>query len=247
MTEYPRHQIGLCCICSAPFHVDGFRDFSAYREAYLSSMCQTCQDLCFLACDSDGGPSSLFDGALVKRRVSAHRLAEVAFFPFRMIITSEGKAHVVWEARYIVRAGPLLDPLDPRSELEPMAAHLSSHQVFVASCTLRDPAVVALLDRLHLLVAIDGAELADVGRVCALPDDLACATCDEIPWQAEFGRALRPLDTWWAPDLGPRSTLRSLATLARLLVEEGRAGLRPLDHLLASRPGFFEDESDVDV
>ena len=245
--EYRRDAMGPCCMCGATLHPNDSRDRPSYREAHITGLCQACQDLCFLACDGGGRPSSLYEAALVARRAFDHRVAEVAFFPFRLVVPDEGKARVAWEARHILRAGPWLDPLDARLELEPAVAQLGGHQVCVTHHTLRDPPVLALLDRLHLLVALDDCELADVARVCPLADDLSCATFEEVPWLDAFGRPLLPLATWWLPDPGPLSTLRTLATLASLLVDEGRNGRRPVDYLLASRPGFFEDESDVDV
>ncbi len=245
--EYRRGEIGPCCMCGTHIGPASFRDALSYREAHVTGLCQACQDLCFLACDGDGRPSSLYEAALVARRALGQRqqVAEVAFFPFRLVVPQEGKARVAWEARHILRAGPWLDPLDVRLELEPAVAQLAGHQVCVAHHTLRDPPVLALLDRLHLLVALDDAELADVARACALGDDLSCATFEEVPWQRAFGRPLQPLTTWWLPDPGPLSTLRTLATLASLLLDEGCDGLRPLDYLLADRRGFFEDESDA--
>ena len=245
--SFTPHEMGPCCMCSVALHPTAFRDRPSYREAHITGLCQACQDLCFLACDGDGRPASLYEAAIVSRRALGQRqqVAEVAFFPFRLVVPQEGKPGVAWEARHIVRAGPLLDPLDVRLALEPAVAQLAGHQVCVTHYTLRDPAVLALLDRLDLLVALDDAELADVARACALPADLSCATFEEVPWQAAFARPLQPLATWWLPDPGPLSTLRTLATLASVLVDEGRDGLRPLDHLLAARRGFFEDESDA--
>ena len=138
-----------------------------------------------------------------------------------------------------MRAGPWLDSLDVRLELEPVVAQLAGHQVCVTHYTLRDPAgswrcsIGSISSSLSTI-----AELTDVARVCALADDLACATFDEVPWQAMRSLArCEPLATWWLPDPGPLSTLRTLATLASLLVDEGRGGLRPLDYLLA-RPAW---------
>ena len=245
--EYHRADMGPCCMCAAHIGPASFRDRSSYRDAYITGLCQNCQDLVYLA----GGPDELrsyliHDGAVVAVRAFRRRVAELVMLPFRFVLPVSAPARLVWEARRIVRAGPWQDRVDVRCELEPMSSHLAGHQVCVhAYRDFLDPLVSARFDPLHLLIGLDDRTLDAVGRVCLVPEPLARATLDEVPWRSAFGRPLRPLETWWGPERGPLSTVRVLALLGRLLLDEGRERLRPLDYLVASRRALFEDESDA--
>ena len=247
--EFSRPEMGPCSYCSAPTGSAMYRTAGDLGEARITGLCQACIDLCFLA----GGPDDLrsnpiHDGAVVAARAFRRRVADLALLPFRLVVPASGSARLVWEARHLLRAGPWLNPMDVRDvryQLEPMAPLLARHQVCVhAYRDFRDPCVSARLDSLCLLIALDERALDAVARVCHLPEPLALATFDEVPWRSAFGRPLRPLESWWAPEPGPLSTVRVLALLGRLLLDEGREGLRPLDYLVASRRARFEDESD---
>ena len=247
MTEYQRSDMAPCCMCSARIGPDSFRDRPSYRDAYITGLCQGCQDLAYLSADLDEGRAyPIHDGAVVAVRAFRRRAAELVILPFRIVVPANGRARLVWEARHIVRAGPWQDRVDVRCELEPMSALLAGHQVCVHGYrNFLDPLVSARFDPLHLLIGLDDLALDAVARVCLVPEHIARATLDELPWRSAFGRALRPLETWWAPERGPLSTLRVCAVLASLLVEAGRDGRRPLDYLLADRRALFEDESDA--
>ena len=248
MTEYPRHEMGPCCMCGAGIGPASFRDRASYRDAHITGLCQGCQDLVYLA----GGPDELrsyliHDGAVVAVRAFRHRVAELVMLPFRFVVPASAPARLVWEARRIVRAGPWQDRLDVRCELEPMSSHLAGHQVCVHGYRgFLDPLVSARFDPLHLLVGLDQSALDAVARVCRLPDDVAGASlADEVPWPAVLGRDLLPLESWCGLEPRPLSTFRVCAVLASLLVETGRDGRRPLDHLVARRRTFFEDLDDA--
>ena len=235
-----RSVTGPCAICGAGLAADSFRDQISYRDAFVSGLCQSCQDLAYLS----SGPDDLraypiHDGALVAVRAPGH-VAELALVPFRFVVPDAAPARLVWEARFITRAGPYQDPLGVRHEFEPMSELLAGHQVRVTRhAAFTDASVLRLLEGLHLLVGLDDAALDALVTVCRVPENLALAgLVNEVPWADAFGRALRPLETWWSVDADPVSTLRALAVMGRLLVDVGRDGMRPLDQLLSARPQF---------
>ena len=242
-----RAAMAPCCICGAGIAADSFRDRMSYRDAYVSGLCQSCQDLAYLS----SGPDDLraypiHDGALVAVRAPGH-VAELALVPFRFVVPDAAPARLVWEARFITRAGPYQDQLGVRREFEPMCELLAGHHVRVTKhAAFTDAAVSRLLEGLHLLVGLDQAALDALATVCRVPENLTLAgLVNEVPWTVALGRPLRPLETWWSVDAGPVFTLRALAVMGRLLVDEGLEGLRPLDHLLAARPQFAPESSDA--
>ena len=248
MSDYGSAEIGPCCMCGTAIGPDSIRGRSSYRDAYITGLCQGCQDLAYLAADLDEGHSyPIHDGAVVAVRAFRRRVVELVVLPFRMVVPASSRARLVWEARHIVSAGPWQDRVDVRCELEPMSSHLAGHQVCVQGYRdFLDPLVSARFDPLHLLIGLDDLALDAVARVCALPDDLSRASlADEVPWRKLFGRDLRPLESWCGPEPRPLSTLRVCAVLASLLVATSRYGLRPLDHIVASRRTLFDDLDDA--
>ena len=242
--EHVRLKLRPCCMCAASIAPDSFRDRESYREAHVSGLCQACQDIAFLACGVDDLRAyPVHDGAVVAVRAFTRRVADLVLFPFRFVVPASGPARLVWEARRVVWAGPWVEPIDARHELEPMSQLLRGHQVCLhAYRAFLEPEVTACLDALHLLVGVDECALDAVARVCSLPPALPVASLeDEVPWQAAFGRGLHPIESWCAPEPRPFSTLRTCAVLASLLVETGHDGRRPLEHLLARRRTLFED------
>ena len=246
--EHLRAEMGPCCMCGAGIGPSSFRDRASYREAHVTGLCQACQDLCFLGSSPDDLRAyPIHDGAIVAVRAPGH-VAELALLPFRFVVPEDvTAARLVWEARFVTRAGPYQDQLDVRCELEPMCELLAGHQVCVTvHHSFTDAAVKEMVHGLHLLVGLDQAGLDAVAGVCCLPDGLALASlADEVPWPRAFGRSLRPLGTWWPIDTGPVSTVRALALMGHLFVDVGREGRRPLDYLLADRRALFEEHDDA--
>ena len=233
------------CPCGVRLTPQAFRDRLSYREAHITGLCQTCQDWVYLAYDEDGGRRHpIVDGALVAVRALSS-LVELVVLPFRLVVPGPGLARLVWEARFITRAGPSLEPFDLATELEPMSRLLAGHQVRMHEhAALDDPAVTARLSGAHLLVFLDRRSVDAATEVCRIPDSVATATlAEDIPWAEAFGRPLRPLDTWYVPS-EPLTTLRVLALMGMFLVERGRDGRRPLDHLVEQRPELFREPSD---
>ena len=243
-----RVEMDPCCMCGADIGPSSFRDREAYRDAYLTGLCQGCQDLAYFSSSPDDLRAyPIHDGAIVAVRAPGH-VAELALLPFRFVVPEDvTAARIVWEARFVTRAGPYQDQLDVRCELEPMCELLAGHQVCVtAHRAFTDHAVAHMFDGLDLLVGLDQAGLDAVAGVCCLPDDAALASlADEVPWPKAFGRSLRPLGTWWPIDTGPVSTVGALALMGHLLVDLGCEGRRPLDYLLADRRALFEEDDDA--
>ena len=114
------------CVCGAAVHGNGFRDRGSYLAFSRTGLCQACQDQVFLCSTGDDVESRvpLRSGAVV-----AVRGGEACFLPFVFVVP---EPRIAWEARYIVRAGSGLEPIDPYDELAPMAEQLAEHQVQVA-------------------------------------------------------------------------------------------------------------------
>ena len=235
------------CICGAQVRSDSFRDRDSYRDAYITGLCQECQDSAYFAVNQDEGRHlPIFDGALLAVR-SPGAVHELCLLPFRFVASEPANARLVWEARRIARAGPWMDRIDLGYELEPMANLLAGHQVRASEHRNFDAdALCERLAPLHLLVGLDRGSLDTAAAVCRIPEHVSWANfAEEVPWSATFGRTLRPLETWCGPEPGALSTVRMCAVMGMLLVERGRTGLRPLDYLLEPRSGLFGQPRDA--
>ena len=108
------------CVCGAAVHGNGFRDRGSYLAFSRTGLCQACQDQVFLCSTGDDVESRvpLRSGAVV-----AVRGGEACFLPFVFVVP---EPRIAWEARYIVRAGSGLDPIDPYDELARWPSSLPS-------------------------------------------------------------------------------------------------------------------------
>lgn len=255
--SYP--EVGRC-VCGAAIRDDSFRDRESYLEFYRhSGFCQECQDGVFLAGTGWDEPRRfpLRSGALVAATVHAGSLAELAVLPFRFIVPP---ARIVWEPRYLIRAGSGLAPLDPWNELDPMREALDDHQVRIEETgSFEHPLLRRRLHDADLVLGLDRASLQAVARACPfLPGgDALAALEDEAPWREAYGCPLlplhdffrsrtRPVSLWWQADTESHSSLRVLAMLGLLLEAHGGDGYsdrRPFDFVLASRAHRFEESS----
>ena len=244
-TPSMRAQIGNCGLCGCALSPESFRDRESYLEFHATSLCQACQDNTFLGADTDEPENHfrILDGAIVSVRASGARVYEIGLLPFRLV--EPPRSEVVWEARFLVRAGALLDPLDPWHELEPMHELLEGHQVRLGEHrSFEAPMVMERAANTRLLIGLDRSSLDAVQRTLRLPGDVSLASlADEVPRESPFGRPLRSIETWRASDSGPPSTLRGCALVAMALLERRTEGPRPLDFLLSSRPRLFEEPS----
>ena len=221
------------CLCGVSVFNNSFRDRESYREFHLTGrcLCQACQDAIYLAANTDepGGYFPIVDGALVAVQAAGGGVDEIAFFPFHLVATPA--ARIAWEGRFIARAGPRLEPLDPRDELEPMRERLAGHQVRVDEhASFRSLELNERLTNLALLIGLDRPSLDTARSLCSLSGDVSLASLtDEVPAFGMWRRAL--------PD--QNSALRTCALVGLVLLERGRDGRRPLDHLVESRTGLF--------
>ena len=230
-------------VCGASVDPQDFRDRESYQDYFVTRMTQREQDRVYLGvCHEEGRVLPIYDGALVSTRALSS-LVELVVLPFRLVVPGPGQARLVWEARFLTRAGPSLEKGDLMVELDPMAGLLSGHQVRMQEHAAFDaPALTERLAGLQLLIGLDRRSLNQVSAVCHLPDGIAMAGLAEgVPWVEVFGRPLWPLSSFCPLEPEPLSTLKTVAVLAMLLMERGRDGLRPLDHLVAQRPELFTE------
>ena len=202
------------CGCGREVREDGFRDFRSLTEYRIGGKCQSCQDDFFLGTsDRDelfGWRFDLRQGLLVGHRMEADAL-ELALLPF--VFTAPSR-EVAWEARFIVRAGAALAPIDVGDELQSMRPVLEDHLLRVAGAISLDaPELASLVAKAELVVAAPrvlaylGAahpRLAAGGCVDAyeatgvVPGDLPgletaiCLRALDTHWLARRDRCLRP-------------------------------------------------------
>ena len=221
------------CVCGARVFDDSFRDRESWCEFYLTgrSLCQACQDAIHLGANTDepGGYLPIVDGALVAVRASGKSVNEICLLPFRLV--GPPAARIAWEARFISRAGPRLEPLDPWDELEPMRERLTGHQVRVDEhASFRSLELNERVANLALLVGLDRPSLDTALSLCPLPREVSLVSlADEVPS--------------FKPELEGQSdqdsALRACALMGLVLLEHGCDGHRPFDHLIESRTGLF--------
>ena len=110
--------IGHCRWCGARVGAGSFRDIDSYREYQVAAACQACQDEMYLG-TSEGSllPHPVRHGVIVGAVTAGDCLHEVALLPFLFIVPS---ARIVWEPRYLLRAGSATHPVDPWVELAAM-------------------------------------------------------------------------------------------------------------------------------
>ena len=221
--RYP--EIGRC-MCGTVLYVDSFRDARSYQDFYRSGLCQGCSDEATLCVSphASGRRLRLRRGAVVAHRSADDGGVELCLLPF-LFVAEEWR--IAWEARYIVRIGPCLEPLDPFDELLPMKDHLDGHQVCVHEGeSLRGaPGPAEHLTRLDVLLGPDRMGLEAAVGTGVFPAGARCMSlADGFPWRRELGRPLLPLGRWWPYDEGPLSTLRACALMGFALCWRGPDG-----------------------
>ena len=226
------------CVCGGSLTPDCYRTRDHFQLAYFSGLCSSCLDAAFLSTDEDGERSHPIREGVLLAVQAPGMPPELSLFPFRFVIhaTRPSVARLVWEAHSIIRAGPWMAGIDLAYELQPMQDQLVGHQLRTREYRDFDaPEVLECLADLALLIALDRRTLGTASRICNLPHDAFKASFDEVPWIECVGRSLRSLGLPWKPEATPHSSLRSCALMGHLLMKRGHAGVRPLDHLLASR------------
>ena len=228
------------CGCGREVNEDGFRDLRSLTEYRIGGRCQSCQDAFFLGTsDRDellGVRFALRQGLLVGHRMELDALEELALLPF--IFTAPSR-EVAWEARFIVRAGAALAPVDVQRSLHPMRPVLEDHLLRVTGeVSLDAPELVALVAGAELVIAAPRV-LAYLGAACprlaAGVGVNAYAVAGVVPPCLDGLEATisgRALDAYWPARPEPRrapNALRVCAWLGALLASG------PLDRVLADR------------
>ena len=248
--------LGFCRWCGIPVYPDSLRDIASEDHFRVGASCQGCQDAVSLG-RSDEDPHASYPvrlGVAVGATTGEQDLCELALLPFVFVAANH---RIVWEPRYIVRAGFSLPPIDPWVEITPMYSAWKEHTVRVLCVpVLCDPRIVGGLAAAELVVGLDVSTLRAAARLCAdaQPPSLVSLGA-EVPWQEAYGTPLLPLPDFLAAHLpgveersrGTRrsSALRQCALIARLLdlpATTGRdVGLTAFELLLRAHAGRFED------
>ena len=232
--RYP--EIGRC-MCGAVLHVDSFRNDESHRAFFTTGLCQRCSDdSSFVASKCEPGRRfDLWRGALVANRREGDGDPELGILPFLFLVE---ELRIAWEARFIVRMGSNLEPLDTFDELLPMKDYLAGHQIRVheGSALDADSGPGKHLANLVLLIALDrtGLEVAEGSGVLPLGVS-GVSLADSISWRREYGRPLLPVGRWWPFDVGPPSVLRICALMGFVLclrAPDGR-GASPFQRVVA--------------
>ena len=248
--------LGHCRWCGAEVNTDSFRDLQGLRAYYEEASCQRCRDVQSLGAD-EGDPSVSYPvrhGVVVSAICEDDCVLELAFLPFLFVVPS---GRIVWEPRHIVRAGQVIDPVNPWVDLDAMAEAWREHYVRVLCVPwFTDPLLRGGLAGRDFVIGLDRTPLRVVGDL--VPDarwPALVSLSAEIPWQDGFGLPLLPLESFLrvhAPDLdlGPAdarcgSSLRQCAIVARVLslpATRGRdAGRTTFELLLRGHEARFEE------
>ena len=232
---------GSCSLCAAPVVPDGFRDRAAYRDFHITGLCQACQDELYLR-PSVADARMRYPvrrGVLAAPAVRDGAVVELALLPFLCIVP---EARVAWEARWMLRAGAGLAPLDPWRELEPAEPVLRSHQIRLTEVgDLGGTEVCAALD-VDFAIVLD-APARDALAGLPLKDSALCvALADGLRSRARLGPPLDGLLAYWLRE--PVSVVRACALLVLALADptgRGRTRLGTLGPLLHPHPTRFPE------
>ena len=228
--------LGHCRWCGARVAADSFRDVESFREYQIGGVaCQACQDAMYLGM-SDEEPlvrHPVRHGVIVGAVTADDGLREVALLPFLFVVPSRC---LVWETRYIVRAGISPHPVDPWVELDAMRRDWSESNVRVLCVPSSENPLLrgGLTDR-DLVIGLDEAAVRVAVDLC--PPLRPPALVDlgaELPWRQAYGTPLRPLAPFLRAhaldvDVGLAeafrgSALRQCALIARLLALRATTG-----------------------
>ena len=227
--------LGHCRWCGARVSVGSFRDLDSYREYQVAAACQSCQDSMYLGTSDEGSLVShpVRHGVIVGAVTAGDCLHEVALLPFLFIVPS---ARIVWEPRYLLRAGSATHPVDPWVELAAMRDEWRDYNVRTLCIPAPTNPIVCegLVDR-DLVIALDAASVRVASDLC--PNLRPPALVDlgaEIPWRQAYGTPLRPLAPFLRAhaldvDVGLAeafrgSALRQCPLIARLLALRATTG-----------------------
>ena len=251
--------LGHCRWCGARVGAGSFRDLDSYREYQVAAACQWCQDLMYLGM-SDEEPTVRYPvrhGVIVGAVTADDSLCEVGLLPFLFTVPS---ARIVWEPRYLLRAGSATHPVDPWVELAAMRDEWQDCNVRTLCIPAPTNPLVCegLVDR-DLVIALDAPAVRVASDLC--PNLRPPALVDlgaELPWRQAYGTLLRPLAPFLRAhaldvDVGLAeafrgSALRQCSLIARLLALRatmGRdTGRTAFELLLLAHAARFQEKCD---
>ena len=227
--------LGHCRWCGARVGAGSFRDLDSFREYQVAAGCQACQDAMYLGTSDDGSllPHPVRHGVIVGAVTADDCLYEVALLPFLFVVPP---ARIVWEPRYIVRAGSASHPVDPWVELRAMRDEWKDCNVRALCIPASTNPLVCegLVDR-ALVIGLDEASVRVASDLCpsAKPPALVDLAA-ELPWRQAYGADLVPLAPFLRAhaldvDVGLAgafrgSALRQCALIARLFALRATSG-----------------------
>ena len=235
--------LGHCRWCGARVGAGSFRDLDSLREYQVSAACQPCQDTMYLGTCDEGSllRHPVRHGVVVGAVTADDCVHEVGLLPFLFVVPP---ARIVWEPRYIVRAGSASYPVDPWVELRAMRDEWKDCNVR-ALCipASTDPLVrEGIVDR-DFVIALDAPSVRVASELSPSAKPPALVNLGaELPWRQAYGADLLPLapflrahaldvDVGLAEAFGG-SALRQCALIARLLALPATTGPD------AGRPAF---------
>lgn len=225
------------CTCGATVYPDAFRDRTSWNDFRITGLCQACQDrLYFAASTSDASfRFPLRRGVLAAPVQRDGVVAEIGLFPFLFVAP---EYRVAWEARYLLRAGAALEPLDPWDALVPMRPVLEDHQVCLTEVVdVAAPEVRAALN-VDLVVVLDGQAHAALDRLPFAVPAPRVALDAVIRWTVRYSSALlAPWLRYPAQD----SVLRTCALLG--LAFDPGAVVQPLRSIVGAHRERFPELS----
>ena len=227
------------CSCGAEVTAASFRDSLSWRDFQITNLCQLCQDLLYFSClESDSSQRFPLRRGVLAAPIQRESGLELGLLPFIFVAP---EARVAWEPRFLLRAGALLEPLDPWAELSLMRPALEDHQVRLTEVAdLRAPEVRTALD-VDLIVLMDEVAALSLGRVPVETEALHVVLDRDLPWEALYGAPLPSLLDSWAGGIEGSSVLRTCALLGLALEPMGAGSFFGLGYLLAPHQDRFPE------
>ena len=235
MSDLQSDLLGHCRWCGARVAADSFRDLESFREYQIGASCQGCQDTMYLGVGDGDPPVShpVRHGVIVGSVSADDALREVALLPFLFVVPS---ARLVWEPRYLLRAGSASHPVDPWVELAAMREEWKDCNVRTLCIPAPTNPLVCegLVDR-DLVIALDAPAVRVAADLCPTLRPPALVNLGaELPWRQAYGADLVPLAPFLSAhaldvDVGLAeacrgSALRQCVLIARLLALRATTG-----------------------
>lgn len=219
------------CSCGAEVTAYSYRDSLSWRDHQITGLCQNCQDdIYFRPSISDASLRFPLRRGLLAAPVQRECGLELGVLPFIFVAP---EARVAWEPRFLLRAGPELEPLDPWTELALMRPALEDHQVRLTEVAdLAAPEVRTAFD-VDLIVVLDEAASLALDRASVPTEALRVVLDADLPWEALYGAPLPSLLHSWAGGVAESSVLRTCALLGLALEPMGAGMFFGLGYLIA--------------